>query len=759
MAGSTDSALNKIDFLDPALDLDAAYEQALKEVPGLEEYGKTAFLDFVDEYRKAIPAIDEYKEHMQGVFDDLKQSNPALFENVELQIADIKSPKRALEKIVGDYEGDASKIGDLVRGRIVADTPEQIQTIREYIAEHSDEIGIKEMKDRFAKPSETGFRDINAKIGLTNGVSAEFRVEHRAVMEAAEHTHKPYERAQQIERQIKLEGRSMTAEEEIERKKIRDDVRDIHGEPARAAGLDALLNEEGRAKMALHEAERLKEPLESRLEGRVEDYSPGGKNSKAQKILVSGDQIVDAAEDIATGVRGVSRMAKAGRLAANITGVGAAFGVTSFILTKSAHTDQRDFAEDLKNQGHLTEEAYQAYVELNDNIENLLYGDLAISTADPTGLSITLTVAAEAKARSDFKTWADSYAPNLSDEHFQTLSMSIFPDNSARANMLWEARDNLPSNNAGQPEYLHKAISLNSLYKSACEMHFSPKDSSIYGGNLSQVLADAKNMGIDVENIKNYPAETIQNLRDAIKHEILKELDTHLSNPENIDFMLDQIPVDERLDYVRRLVASENNHDQLVEKHPEIAAYAVAYEKSWFGLSFFIDEDDILKEKPELLNAYIKERTFPASNKTSTVATATQETEATVETGRNYFRPAQDYRPGQDFSDLMSRNGSIYTLPEVGTFSPSIEGTPTTTTLTSAFQKAVGDGRHIEMKAIAGLDRMPLKPLEFNFKPKELSLVFNAKSFVEVEQKQEKTETLEKNDIAANAWRSAPGML
>lgn len=124
MAGSLDSVLNNTDFLDSNLDIDAAYEQAIKEVAGLEQHGRQVFVDFVDEYRKAILAVDEYREHMQGVFDDLKQSNPSLFDSVELQIGDIKSPKRALEKIVGSYNGDVSKIGDLVHGRIVASVPD-----------------------------------------------------------------------------------------------------------------------------------------------------------------------------------------------------------------------------------------------------------------------------------------------------------------------------------------------------------------------------------------------------------------------------------------------------------------------------------------------------------------------------------------------------------------------------------------------------------------------------------------------------------
>ncbi|MDH5723662.1 MAG: hypothetical protein OEY94_10125 [Alphaproteobacteria bacterium] len=342
------------------------------------------------------------------------------------------------------------------------------------------------------------------------------------------------------------------------------------------------------------------------------DLGKGKSNSllkelkKQNFISKFGDEIGKFADE----VKNLSKAAKAGRLGANITGIGIAIGGASALLMQKAHAGQRDFAETLAKNNILDAEAYQRYIELNKSTEKLLYGDLALSTADPTGVTIVITAAAENKARGDFKDWADQYAPNLLEEHFQTLAMSMFPDHSARANMLWDARDNLPRSTEGQPEQLHRAIELNALYNDAGSIGYSHKYGGTYGGNLSQVLADAKNMGLEVEGSRD-PSILISNLRGSIKEALVQEMDQKLSTPEVVDSILDTIPPADRLDYVRRLVASEDDPEQFAKAHPEIAAYIKEHGDAWIKWGWNLEKDEPLKENPDLLNAYIKERTIP----------------------------------------------------------------------------------------------------------------------------------------------------
>jgi len=191
------------------------------------------------------------------MIDDLRRLHPGLFDNIQFETGPLKTVDRATAKIIGDYDGDHSQIRDLARGRLVVDTPEQVDAIRNYLAQNRAALGIEEMKDRFANPSGTNFRDINMSMRLPNGHVVELRIEQRGLLEAARLTHEPYERVQEIERQAKLEGRNLTDAERIERQRLLDQVRDIHDSAARPAGLNTLLNDQGRARLATHEAERV----------------------------------------------------------------------------------------------------------------------------------------------------------------------------------------------------------------------------------------------------------------------------------------------------------------------------------------------------------------------------------------------------------------------------------------------------------------------------------------------------------------------
>ncbi len=331
-----------------------------------------------------------------------------------------------------------------------------------------------------------------------------------------------------------------------------------------------------------------------------------------------------AALDLADGAKEISDLAKAGRLGVNITGAGFVIGAASLLLMEKAHAGQRDLADDLKDAGIIDEEAHQAYLELNKDTENMLYGDLALSTADPTGASIVITAAVEKEAHDNFKDWADEHAPALSQEHFEALSMSIFSGKSARADMLWEAKDHLPSTTEGQPEFLHRSIELTNLHNEVRGIGYSHAAGTIYNaanpivgsfvGNmtrsdLSEAVNAAKDLGIDIEVSRVSPALTIYNLNKAVSEELAGELDTQFGNPEQTAQLLGLVPIDDRMEYVRRLAASENDPAQMAQDHPEIAAYVQAYDESWTGWDWTMSEDNPLKENPDLLNNYIIERT------------------------------------------------------------------------------------------------------------------------------------------------------
>ena len=76
----------------------------------------------------------------------------------------------------------------LVRGRFIAETPEQIEILRHKIFASQDVLGIEgNPKDLFAEPTNTHFRTINAKLRrprdfvCRDNVSAQFGCSHPAL--------------------------------------------------------------------------------------------------------------------------------------------------------------------------------------------------------------------------------------------------------------------------------------------------------------------------------------------------------------------------------------------------------------------------------------------------------------------------------------------------------------------------------------------------------------------------------------------------
>lgn len=214
-------------------------------------------LSFGELYEQARASVPVVADVGNGIVENLRRQNPGLFDNIEFQNGPLKALDRAQAKITGDYSGDHTQISDLARGRIVVDSPEQIEAIRTYLAQNREALGIETMKDRFANPSDTHYRDINIKMRLPNGHIAELQINHRGLLNASKRTHDPYEQVQDIDRRAKAEGRMLTETEARERQAIMDNIRDIHDGPARQAGLDTLLSEDGRAKLTTHANERV----------------------------------------------------------------------------------------------------------------------------------------------------------------------------------------------------------------------------------------------------------------------------------------------------------------------------------------------------------------------------------------------------------------------------------------------------------------------------------------------------------------------
>jgi hypothetical protein len=205
---------------------------------------KQTLPELMQEARESLPSFTALGNDLTA---QMRSAHPALA-SINFEAGPLKTESRAIDKLP-DYDGDASQISDLVRGRIVADNPEQLALIKQELTKMTADgrLSVVKSKDSFIKPSESGYRDMNYKIRLPNGHVAEIQVVDRQMLAAAKLTHDPYEEAQTIKRNaVDADGnpRRMTAEERQNYNDRIEYCRQVHGEAADKAGLNGMLRED-----------------------------------------------------------------------------------------------------------------------------------------------------------------------------------------------------------------------------------------------------------------------------------------------------------------------------------------------------------------------------------------------------------------------------------------------------------------------------------------------------------------------------------
>ena len=123
----------------------------------------------------------------------------------------LKGTKRAVEKILGDYAGDASKIKDIPRATIDVETPAQALEALRLVRERMDLLPAGQRDTITGEPGPDGYRDIkvNARV---NGIVAEVQINLRAMLAAKDEAHPIYEEQQALERAAR--DRQRTPEED-----------------------------------------------------------------------------------------------------------------------------------------------------------------------------------------------------------------------------------------------------------------------------------------------------------------------------------------------------------------------------------------------------------------------------------------------------------------------------------------------------------------------------------------------------------------
>ena len=167
--------------------------------------------DLGAKYKEAAKLKPKYDDQMLGIATELGVQD-------QIMLAPLKGVKRAVEKIVGDYAGNANKIKDLVRGTIVVDDFEQTLKAIDMISQRMGKpLGLRNgLVEGSEAESPDGYRDIKMNIEIDGHVT-EVQVNFKEMIEAKDgEGHKLYEAARKIQTNANAESRQLTENEERE---------------------------------------------------------------------------------------------------------------------------------------------------------------------------------------------------------------------------------------------------------------------------------------------------------------------------------------------------------------------------------------------------------------------------------------------------------------------------------------------------------------------------------------------------------------
>ncbi|MGF6936858.1 hypothetical protein OKW41_006020 [Paraburkholderia sp. UCT70] len=144
-------------------------------------------------YRDAAAAKPEFDKALRGIAEAM---------NGYALTPELKGRERAIDKVVSDYAGDATKIKDVLRGTIVAPNVDAARDAIRQIGERFDIVGdSRNLLARESKASGDGYRD--AKLNVrSNGVTAEIQVNVPEMIAAKKQAHSLYIERSRIARDL-----------------------------------------------------------------------------------------------------------------------------------------------------------------------------------------------------------------------------------------------------------------------------------------------------------------------------------------------------------------------------------------------------------------------------------------------------------------------------------------------------------------------------------------------------------------------------
>jgi hypothetical protein len=190
-------------------------------------------------YKKASEALPLYEKFMGDVATildatvshDLMKSLDDVDSGIKgpmVVIAPLKTEESFMRKVMGENNGAFDSVGDLVRGMVMVDTIAELPQVIDAL-KSSGAVFARPVKNRFEKPTPSGYRDIMMNITLPNGHIAEVQINTKAMVSAKERLGHPlYVQERAIPAAAKMAGRAITPEENVRIAELQKQQNDIY---------------------------------------------------------------------------------------------------------------------------------------------------------------------------------------------------------------------------------------------------------------------------------------------------------------------------------------------------------------------------------------------------------------------------------------------------------------------------------------------------------------------------------------------------
>ncbi|QBF82046.1 GTP pyrophosphokinase [Shewanella maritima] len=184
-------------------------------------------LNELEDFQRYLPLqnsrdLDELMQQTEAAQSELASLINLVSAQTQTQaiIAQPKSRIRAEQKIATKFAGETAKITDLARASIVASDVSSLMSAYKQLEQHAE---IVQLKNRFANPKASGYRDLNALVKLPNSqmiVEVQLHLNDIAeIKSGAEHD--TYVQVQAIEANAKRQQRQLNDIETAQITKLR----------------------------------------------------------------------------------------------------------------------------------------------------------------------------------------------------------------------------------------------------------------------------------------------------------------------------------------------------------------------------------------------------------------------------------------------------------------------------------------------------------------------------------------------------------